>query len=128
MFAKLLLAHLIGDYFVQTDWMAMNKTKNTLDGWSACFFHSALYSLVIMIAMTIGAHYSTVTCLEVFGFVFLTHFPIDKFSLAKYLLKLKGNDITRTDALFWVVYIAVDNGTHLILMCLGLTYWFNIKF
>lgn len=30
---EMLLGHLVGDYLVQNDWMALNKSKNNLTGW-----------------------------------------------------------------------------------------------
>jgi hypothetical protein len=60
--------------------------------------------------------------------IFMTHFWIDKFSLAKYLLKVKGMDITRTDALYWIVYVVADNTLHLVLMMAGLRYLFGVRF
>ena len=122
----LFVSHLVGDYFFQTDWMAINKTRMDPKGWLACLVHSIVYSLTIVLVMMWGRTVSAIG--YAFLMVFLTHFPIDKFSLGKYLLKLKGNDITRTDALFWIVYIAVDNTSHLILMALGFHYLFGVNF
>jgi hypothetical protein len=43
-------------------------------------------------------------------------------------LKVKGMDITRTDALYWIVYVVADNTLHLVLMMAGLHYLFGVKF
>jgi hypothetical protein len=81
---ELLLGHLVGDYLLQNEWMAMNKSKNTWIGWLSALIHCVLYTLAV--------------CLFIQNFdfiwiavVFLSHFPIDKFSLAeKYMHFIKG--------------------------------------
>lgn len=76
------LLHLLGDYFLQNDWMAVNKSKYSPLGWSTCFLHCLLYSIPF------GIYYHS---MEIFLLVFATHFLIDKFSLAVYWTKLINN-------------------------------------
>lgn len=38
---ELLAAHMVGDFILQTNWMAVNKTKNL----TALFIHCALYTI-----------------------------------------------------------------------------------
>ena len=49
-FDFLLIAHLIGDFPLQTSWMAINKANN----WLPLFVHSALYTFIIGIISLIG--------------------------------------------------------------------------
>lgn len=74
-----LLLHLFGDYFLQNDWMAINKSKYSIVGWQACFIHCLLY------AIPFGLYYHSHW---IFYLVFITHFTIDKFTLAQYWSKL----------------------------------------
>ena len=129
---ELLLGHLAGDYLLQNEWMVMNKSKNTLKGWSAAFVHCILYTLAVCLFMWNFDWYWVLI-------VFLSHFPIDKFSLAEYYLKLiRGRSLkdyvkkdysdnpiyrpqlNRYDILEGsfsaVVYTVTDNTMHLILM------------
>lgn len=132
---ELLLGHLAGDYLLQNEWMALNKSKNTLNGWMAAFMHCILYTVAICLFMWNFDWYWMVV-------VFLSHFPIDKFSLAeKYLHFIKGKglkdyvykngiwdnglpkpqgQLNRYDALEGgftaFVYAVTDNTMHLILM------------
>ena len=123
---ELLLGHLAGDYLFQNEWMAMNKSKNTWVGWISALVHCIIYTLAV--------------CLFMWDFqpiwmavVFLTHFPIDKFSLAEhYMHFIKGKgmrdyvntrtyaELNRYDVLDGgfksVVYTVTDNAMHLILM------------
>ncbi|MDP4127319.1 MAG: DUF3307 domain-containing protein [Bacillota bacterium] len=49
-FDFLLLAHLIGDFPLQTSWMAMNKAEK----WLPLLAHSTLYTAVIEIISLVG--------------------------------------------------------------------------
>lgn len=129
---ELLLGHLAGDYLLQNEWMALNKSKNTLNGWVAAFVHCILYTIAVCLFMWNFDWYWMLI-------VFLSHFPIDKFSLGeKYLHFIKGKGlrdyvnkdnvsnliynppINRYDILEGgftaVVYTITDNTMHLILM------------
>jgi len=72
-----LLLHLWGDYILQSDWMAQNKTREHLPA----FIHAALYSVGFLlltrspIAMAV---------------IFVTHFFIDRFRLARYVVWAKN--------------------------------------
>jgi hypothetical protein len=80
----MLLGHLVGDYLLQNEWMALNKTKYSWIGWLSAFIHCILYTLSV--------------CLFTWKFkliwiiaIFISHFPIDKFGLAElYMHYIKG--------------------------------------
>lgn len=44
-FEILLIAHLIGDFLFQTEWMALNKAKK----WLPLIVHSSVYTIIIWI-------------------------------------------------------------------------------
>jgi hypothetical protein len=72
-----LILHLIGDYLTQSDWMAQNKTNRS---WPA-FCHAAVYSAPFLLLTT---HIPAL--LSIFG----THFLIDRFRLARYVVWAKN--------------------------------------
>lgn len=75
--ADQLLCHAIGDYILQSDWMANNKTSRF---WPA-FLHAWVYSLgFIFFGPSIPAW------LVIFG----THFLIDRYRLARYVVWAKN--------------------------------------
>lgn len=81
---ELLLGHLAGDYLLQNEWMALNKSKNTLNGWMAALVHCVIYTLAVCVFMQ---DFQPIWM----AVVFLTHFPIDKFRLAEhYMHFIKG--------------------------------------
>jgi hypothetical protein len=115
-----IILHAIGDYITQNNWMAQNKTQNTLKGYVACFLHAMLYSLPFLLIGSVTA----------WGLIFITHFLMDKYRLAVYWIKLVNwnwdstnfgyEDKTPVWMSVWLMII-VDNvihitGNYLILM------------
>lgn len=106
-----IVLHLLGDYFLQNDWMAQNKTKAH---WPA-LVHALLYSLsFVLIAPSIAAW------LVIFG----THFLIDRYRLALYWIRFY-NRVPLPEAgpfgylkakpeymAFWLM-VVIDNTLHL---------------
>lgn len=103
-----ILFHLLGDYFLQNDYMGYHKGRNT---WMA-LLHVTIYSfpfLFIVDPLWWGL------------LVFLPHFLVDRFSLGTLYLRLRnwkwdtphGFDERVPEGLRWCSYIAVDNGIHL---------------
>lgn len=72
-----LLAHLFGDYVFQSDWMANEKTKSNF----AAASHALSYGLPFLyLHPSVGA----------FLFIVLTHFVIDRWRLARYVVYAKN--------------------------------------
>lgn len=121
LFSALFLGHLAGDYMFQDDYMARNKVKSNMVGWTACLLHCIFYTASVILS------------LKLFGFkvnaaaaamVFLSHFPIDKWSIGKKWMTVYGQSMDpKTNPFVPCVYIAIDNGMHLMLMMwwLGMT-------
>ena len=124
---RMLLGHIVGDYFLQNNWMALSKGKHNGLGWTTCLVHCLLYTLAVCTLMW---------CFNPIWIVivFLSHFIIDKFGIPeKYLQLIRGRSLEvfqkQNDpydahiglrAGFNVyVYITVDNGMHLLLMYFG---------
>ncbi len=71
------MVHAIGDYLLQSDWMAVNKTKHN----GAALAHALVYSLpFLMFSPSIAAW------VVIFG----THFLIDRYRLARYVVWAKN--------------------------------------
>jgi Protein of unknown function (DUF3307) len=71
-----LILHLVGDYITQSDWMASNKARRS---WPA-LCHVVIYSAPFLL---IGSPLAV-------GVILLTHFLIDRFRLARYLVWAKN--------------------------------------
>ena len=76
-----LIAHLFGDYILQGDWMAQNKTKHNFPA----AVHAFIYSLCF-VPLIFQVQHMKLCWLVIFG----THFLIDRFRLARYVVWAKN--------------------------------------
>ena len=113
-----LLLHLVGDYITQTDWMAKNKTKNSI----AAVAHAIVYSLPFLLLSP---------SLLAFFVILSTHFLIDRYRLIRFVIfaknwitnhSLKWTDCSGTgyhkDDPAWLavwLLIVADNTLHLVI-------------
>lgn len=72
-----LLLHLLGDYVTQSDWMANGKTSKYLPA----IVHATVYSLPFLLLRP---------SVIAFAVILITHFFIDRFRLAKYIVWAKN--------------------------------------
>ena len=123
---ELLLGHLVGDFFLQNDWMALNKHKRALPA----IVHCLVYSVCVNIFMIRYIPNVWMWFLSVF-IVFLTHIAFDATNfIEKYCKIIGGRTWAKTKEVNNEVYTmytcivktAVDNTFHLVLMWI----WFSI--
>lgn len=107
-----LIAHLLGDYCLQNQWMADNKTKRH----AVALAHVLLYTSVFVILCT--------TSWKALAVIGGTHFFIDRYRLAKYWVDLYGIGVGPNVPPFLSVWllIIVDNTFHLSINALALAY------
>ena len=120
LFTAIILGHLVGDYVLQNDWMALNKVKWNDEGWLAAFVHCICYSTAVTTSLLLCGfkHIGYANTFELIWLVtFMSHFPIDKVSLAKYWMRFYGHSTDVTKNPFTpLVYVVIDNTMHLIIM------------
>lgn len=75
--ADQILAHMWGDYILQSDWAANNKTNRSL----ACFVHVLLYAVPFLFLRP---------SLAALLVIVSTHFVIDRWRLARYVVWAKN--------------------------------------
>lgn len=75
--ADQLVAHAIGDYVLQSDWMAQSKTKKSV----ACLAHVLTYALPFLFLTTSW---------KALLFIVVTHFVMDRWRLARYVCWVKN--------------------------------------
>lgn len=111
-----LLCHLLGDYVLQTDWMARHKTQSSF----VAAAHAVTYSLLFLLLSPTTAAFTV---------ILVTHFFIDRFRLARFVVfaknrvtdtQLRWADVDNTgqvkDTPPWMsiwLLIIVDNTLHL---------------
>lgn len=104
------LFHLIGDYILQNGWMANEKTKH----WFPALVHATVYSLPFVF----------ITGLYGWLIIFITHYFIDRYRLAVYIVRIRENEWDSDNFGFnpnmpkflstWLLFIT-DNTMHLII-------------
>jgi hypothetical protein len=111
-----LVAHAVGDYLLQSEWMALEKTKRSL----AALVHCAFYILPFLFIT------QNVYTLAVIGG---THFVIDRWHLARHVAWLKNrpwpgsapwSECSKTGA-GWLVII-IDNVMHILINGVAINY------
>lgn len=113
------VAHAIGDYILQSHWMATEKTKNSI----AAAIHAVTYTLPFLLLTQVPA-----TLAVICG----THFLIDRFRLARFVVWLKNgpwHPLTATGyqdhvpawLSVWLL-IAADNILHVVIN--GAAIWY----
>lgn len=91
-----ILLHILGDYVLQPGRMAIRKSESS---W-VCLQHVLIYSLPFLLICD---------PLWTLLLVATPHFIVDRFSLAKHLVKSDP----RSETVRIIVYVVVDNGFHL---------------
>ena len=86
--ANQIIIHMVGDYVLQSDWMANTKTKQSL----ACFIHVVLYTLPFMLLTTSW---------KALLVIMVSHFVIDRWRLARYVGYVKNLLAPRADWKKW---------------------------
>lgn len=118
--ADQLVAHAIGDYVLQSHWMATEKTRQNC----AAAIHAALY--------TVPFAFITQSPIALAA-IFAPHYVIDRYRLARYVVWFKNGakgPITPTgfadDVPPWLatwLCIAVDNIVHVVTNALAIYYF-----
>ena len=93
------LAHLIGDYLIQSDWMAVGKKKSS---W-VCLVHVVTYMLTFLLC---GLSWWQFLAIAV------QHFIQDRTGFIPWLMKVKGSGRFATPPLApWSIFVT-DNIVH----------------
>lgn len=123
LFTRALLGHLVGDYLLQSKKMALKKSQKGLMGIVWCLFHCLVYTLAVCLFLE-------TTDPLIITLVFMSHYPIDRWSLANKWLKMIGSrdfiaahysndEYKDLDVAFsCLVYAVADNTLHLVLLWL----------
>ncbi|HZG81954.1 MAG TPA: DUF3307 domain-containing protein [Brevibacillus sp.] len=111
-FDVLFLAHLVGDYLLQTEWMAKYKAER----WRPLLAHCFVYTL----AVSVAAYLFLPTGLSwwAIGFVFLTHVILDRRGVVRFWYeRVMGVTDDRNK---WLM-IMVDQTFHLIILAVAVS-------
>ncbi|MFH1423396.1 MAG: DUF3307 domain-containing protein [Candidatus Nealsonbacteria bacterium] len=118
LFARILLGHLVGDYLLQNKAMMLKKSEKGLNGVLWCTIHCLVYTTAVCLFLW------TINPWVIIA-VFISHWPIDRWSLGTKWMKLihsreLKDDYPENKVFYAIVYVAVDNTWHLVLMWLAI--------
>jgi hypothetical protein len=100
-----IVGHLVGDYLLQNDWMALNKKKRSLP----CIVHCTLWTL----SVCFFAGWWTLPAIAV---LWVTHFIQDRTGIILWYMKSIGQDqFISGPCAPWSV-IVVDNVWHIVVI------------
>jgi hypothetical protein len=100
--AAAIIGHMVGDYLLQNDWMAANKTSSG----PVCVVHAALWTAAVVACGSIWNPWAAL-------WLFWTHLLIDRFRLAPKSMDWTGQSAFRSAMAPWSS-IVVDNTWHLV--------------
>jgi len=103
-----LICHLVGDYILQTDWQATNKTYNNLAAAYHCLSYTACF-----LAITNNFWHLLL--------ILVAHFLIDRYNIVKGWSDLRFGPFT-PDYVKFFVGVVRDNTAHLLINYLILEY------
>jgi len=103
-----IIGHLVGDYLLQNDWMALNKKKRTLP----CAIHCTLWTL----AVCAFANWWTLPAVAV---LWVTHFAQDRTQIVLYwMTKINRQpEFVKPPSAPWSITV-IDNVWHIVTLWL----------
>ena len=112
-FESLLLAHLVGDWLLQTEWQANNKTHK----WQALLSHVVVYHLIILAVLIAWFGLRNVNVYITVAVLAATHAVLDLRWPVEWIMKTFRHSVTNQSE-YWLV-IVVDQSIHNILLGLA---------
>ena len=113
LFDKLLVAHVVGDLLLQTEWQALNKGHN----YRALFSHIGIYSIVILGVLVMDFGFQNISVYLVVGMLALSHAFLDRTWPVIRYMKTFRLIVDREPQRLLVM--AVDQAFHIILLAVA---------
>ncbi|AYC28463.1 DUF3307 domain-containing protein [Paenisporosarcina cavernae] len=110
-FAYLFIGHLIGDFLLQTSWMAKNKATH----WGALVVHCSVYTLAVVL---VGIWGSIDWSFIAIGLLFLSHMLLDRRTFNMWWNRVVMQNTTEK----WL-FVVTDQVFHLIVLAVLLHYF-----
>jgi hypothetical protein len=102
-----IVGHLVGDYLLQNDYMALGKKRST----PICSLHCLIWSLSVVVAAGWWMWW-------VFPVLFITHFAQDRTNLVAWKMRVMGQQKFAQPPMAPWSMIAVDNSMHMLVLAL----------
>jgi hypothetical protein len=115
LFESLLLAHILGDWLLQTEWQAMNKARS----WRAMLSHVLVYHVVVLAVLVAKLGYRNPYVYMIVASLAISHGILDRSGIVSWLMRTLRISVERPPERWFTV--AIDQSIHILL--LGLATW-----
>ena len=115
-FELLMVAHLVGDWLLQTEWMAMEKRYN----WRALLSHVTVYHALIFAVLGYRFGYGDARVYVVVVVLALTHALLDRQWPVVRIMRLLRISVKRPPEKW--LEIAIDQSLHILLLAAALVF------
>jgi hypothetical protein len=105
-----IVGHLVGDYLLQNDWMALNKKKLGPAGFLPCFIHCSIWTLCVI---AFGGIWSLGDW-RITSILLLSHYFQDGTNVVRGWMSLIGQEQFATGPCAPWSIIVVDNVWHIV--------------
>jgi fatty acid desaturase len=109
-FESLLMAHLIGDWLLQTEWQAVNKKTN----WKALLLHILIYHAVVFLILFFGFNLKFISIIVAVVFLGVLHTILDMGEAVPGIIKVLRINVNRPPQKW--LNLAVDQSIHILLL------------
>jgi hypothetical protein len=110
LFESLVIAHLIGDWLLQTEWQALNKIHD----WRAMFSHLLVYHAVLLTVLGVRFGFDEPVVYGVVGVLAVLHGILDRRGFTQWLMKTLRISVQRAPDRW--LSMAVDQTLHIVLL------------
>lgn len=121
-FESLILAHLLGDWLLQTEWQAKNKSSS----WRARWSHVAVYHIVILAVLVVRFGMQDPRVYITVGILAISHAFLDRRWPVLWLMKTLRISVNNTPERWLIVMI--DQSIHILLLGLASLVLSNPRF
>lgn len=107
-FEGLIVAHVVGDWLLQTEWQALNKARH----WGALMAHVVIYHVVMATILVIGFRLNVQVVLLVVLGLAVFHAVLDRRNVTDWYMRATRM-VVHQDPPFWL-RMAVDQSLHIV--------------
>ena len=116
LFESLLMAHILGDWILQTEWQALNKEKN----WRAMAANVVVYSAVVFAVLGWRLGWGNASVYAAVAALAIVHVVLDRRRPLLWFMKAARITVSRQPEAWFVV--AVDQAIHLLFLGMAAVY------
>lgn len=109
-FEGLILAHVLGDWLLQTEWQAENKQQN----WRALLVHLVIYHAVVAAVLIWGFGFRGMPVVWTVAVLLITHALLDRRATLLWIMKTLRLTVARSPERW--MRIAIDQALHVVLI------------